>query len=69
MLLASSGVFSFSEQTGANTNYSIDHSKKRGYKGDRITFSAAPSGTISSTGSGEEYMPPYMTVYCWQRTA
>ena len=25
--------------------------------------------TSSSTGNGEDYMPPYMTVFCWHRTA
>ena len=34
-----------------------------------INFSATPSGTISSTGSGTDYLPPYITVYCWYRTA
>jgi hypothetical protein len=25
--------------------------------------------TTASTGGGQDYMPPYMTVYAWQRTA
>ena len=25
--------------------------------------------TTGSTGGGQDYMPPYMTVYCWYRTA
>ena len=37
--------------------------------GDTIQFEYTPSGLISETGNGSEYMPPYMTVYCWQRTA
>ena len=32
-------------------------------------FSITPEGTISETGSGTEYMPPYITVYAWYRTA
>ena len=36
---------------------------------DTLTFSYTPSGTLSSTGSGEEFLPPYITVYAWYRTA
>jgi hypothetical protein len=25
--------------------------------------------STDNTGGGEDYMPPYMTVYCWYRTA
>ena len=34
-----------------------------------ITWTYIPTGTLSSTGSGEEFLPPYMTVYAWSRTA
>ena len=27
------------------------------------------TGSIGTTGSGSDYMPPYMTVYAWYRTA
>ena len=27
-----------------------------------------PSGTISNTGSGQPFLPPYYTVYAWERT-
>ena len=36
---------------------------------DTLTFSYQPSGTLSSTGSGEEFLPPYITVYAWYRSA
>ena len=39
--------------------------------GDKVSvkFDATPSGTVKNTGSGTDYMPPYMTVYAWYRTA
>ena len=36
---------------------------------DLLNFNYNPADTLSSTGSGEEFMPQYLTVYCWQRTA
>lgn len=41
------------------------------YNGDKVSvkFSATPSGTISSSGSGQDYMPPYLTIFAWYRTA
>ena len=34
-------------------------------------FTVTPSGTISNTGSGEKFsvIPPYISVFCWKRTA
>ena len=34
-----------------------------------VRFNATPSGTISATGSGQDYWQPYMSVFCWYRTA
>ena len=34
----------------------------------KITWTYTPAGSISSTGSGTDYMPPYMTIYAWRRT-
>ena len=34
-----------------------------------VQFDATPTGTISSTGSGQAYWQPYMTVFCWYRVA
>ena len=34
-----------------------------------IKLEITPSGTISNTGSGTDYMPPYMNVNAWIRTA
>ena len=51
-----------------NYGWSIDVSAS-GCKGDTVFFDYIPAGTISETGSGQDYMPPYMTLYCWQRTA
>ena len=36
---------------------------------DQFKFNYTPAGTLSSSGSGEEFMPPYLTVYCWRRTS
>ena len=38
----------------------------RGNKGKTISGGSA---TTSSTGSGTDYMPPYITCYAWYRTA
>lgn len=32
-----------------------------------VQFDATPTGSISSTGSGQAYWQPYMTVFCWYR--
>ena len=55
------GPFSTAFQTANRVNYS----EGEGYS---FQFNATPSGTISKTGSGEDYMPPYLTVYAWKRT-
>ena len=34
-----------------------------------VRFNATPSGTISTTGSGQDYWQPYMSVFCWYRVA
>ena len=36
---------------------------------DNIKISQDFNVSVNNTGSGEDYMPPYMTVYAWQRTA
>ena len=36
---------------------------------DQLVFKYTPSGTLSSTGSEEEFLTPYITVYAWYRTA
>ena len=32
-----------------------------------LSWTYTPDGTLSSTGSGEELLPPYITVYAWYR--
>ena len=45
---------------------SLGQSYWRGNKGKTIDGGSA---TTSSTGSGTDYMPPYITCYAWYRTA
>jgi hypothetical protein len=58
-----SGAFSkTSEQSGGySTSGDADHYK--------ITWNYTPAGTVGNTGSGSDYMPPYITVFAWRRTA
>lgn len=32
-----------------------------------VQFNATPTGSISSTGGGQAYWQPYMSVFCWYR--
>ena len=43
-----------------------EHQYWRGNKAKILEYGSA---TTSSTGGGTDYMPPYMTVYAWHRTA
>ena len=36
---------------------------------DNIKISQELTVTVNNTGSGTDYMPPFMTVYAWKRTA
>ena len=61
-------VFSVSEKSGSswkNQMTGMEYTEAT----DLLTFDYTPTGSLSSTGSGQEFLPPYMTVYCWQRTA
>ena len=60
-----SGVFSTTTKAGSRSWDAVN------YNGDQVSlkFSATPSGTITNTGQGEDYMPPYITVYAWYRIA
>jgi hypothetical protein len=58
-----SGPFSRSNSSNAGYDSGSDNDH---YK---ITWTYTPTGSISSTGSGSDYMPPYTTVYAWRRTA
>ena len=64
-------VFSVTNNDSNNVkwNYSLSVNTSSSTQGDRVQFDYTPEGTISSTGDGEEFMPPYITVYCWRRTA
>ena len=50
----------------SSTGTSLGQSYWRGNKGKTISGGSA---TTSSTGSGTDYLPPYITCYAWHRTA
>ena len=64
-IFSKSGCFSNTSQGGTRTWPGKD------FNGAKIgvQFNATPTGTISSTGSGQAYWQPYMTVFCWYRIA
>ena len=68
---ADTGAFS---KTGCFSNTSNGGTRSwagKDFNGAKVTvqFNATPTGTISSTGSGQAYWQPYMTVFCWYRVA
>ena len=64
----SNGCFTYSTGTGKSfaTSISIESTANNS---DQLTWTYTPTGTLSNTGSGEEFLPPYITVYAWYRTA
>ena len=64
----SNGYLTNNAQAGATGSASIT-TESTSATGDTLTWNYTPTGTLSSTGSGEEFLPPYMTVYAWYRTA
>ena len=40
-----------------------------GVKDDKKTYDTRITYTEMMTGGGEDYMPPYITVHAWYRTA
>ena len=56
------------DSNASGWNYTLTYEKTSG-QGDTVFFEYTPEGTISETGGDEAYIPPYITVYCWQRTA
>ena len=61
-----SGVFTLQVKSGETWRNTTDYSPNE-HQLDRIIMRFTPTGTISKTGEGENYMPPYMTVYAWRR--
>ena len=64
----SNGYLTTSTQSGENWQYNTV-TNTEWTKIDLLTWTYTPTGKLSSTGSGEEFLPPYMTVYAWYRTA
>ena len=64
----SNGYLTIKTSSGTNC-MTVIATETEYFLSDRLIFNYTPTGTLSSTGSGEEYLPPYMTVYAWYRTA
>ena len=64
----SNGIFTFNKEGGTSWQYTTDFSYNPS-NSDIVTWTYTPEGTLSETGSGEEFLPPYITVYAWYRTA
>ena len=65
---SSSGTLNVSARSGSSSTYGVTFGSTSDTC-DTLTFNYTPAGTLSSTGSGEEFLPPYITVYAWYRTA
>ena len=63
----SGNILSVSSRTGG-TKDSVISTTSSSEACDLLTFNYTHAGTLSSTGSGEEFLPPYLTVYAWYRT-
>ena len=66
--IVKNGVFSYSQKSCDTWSFAID-SAHNSIITDVVKWTYTPSGTLSETGAGEEFLPPYMTVYAWYRTA
>ena len=68
-LLNSDGVATGVFQTGEDVRVALQSTETQ--RGNGINFSMTPSGTISNTGNGKAFsvIPPYVSMYCWKRTA
>lgn len=68
---ADTGAFSKSGCFSKTTNGGTRSWAGKDFNGAKVSlqFDATPTGTISSTGSGQAYWQPYMTVFCWYRVA
>ena len=66
---AASGCFKVTGSGGISVNNRFSRSSYSGLKSDLMTFNATPSGTISNTGEGMDYLPYHFKVAVWRRTA
>ena len=62
------GILSVESESGKTTTYNVT-TEESSNEWEVLTFSYTPSGTLSNTGSGAEFLPPYITVYAWYRSA
>ena len=65
---SATGIFSLNEQSGDKWSAALSDTSGS-HNTDVITWTYTPEGTLSVTGEGSEYLPPYITVYAWYRTA
>ena len=62
---SATGAFSATTRGGTRSWHGYDWTDDK----VGVKFSATPSGTVQNTGSGTDYMPPYITVYAWYRAS
>ena len=62
------GILTVESDAGMTASYAIT-TESSSNDFEVLTFNYTPSGTLSSTGSGAEFLPPYITVYAWYRSA
>lgn len=61
------GCFSVSAEGGSSVNNRFSRSSYNGLKSNLLSFNATPSGTISNTGEGTDYIPYHFKVVVWKR--
>ena len=67
-LYGKKGIYSLSGDSGQTSTYGIT-GEASSNTWDVVSWTYTPEGTLSETGLGEEFLPPYITVYAWYRTA
>ena len=59
----------FNMQVVGQTSTFAITSEQLSNRQDVLRWTYTPTGALTSTGSGREFLPTYITVYTWHRTA
>ena len=62
------GIFSVNQKSDDTWSNTFSSSSGE-YQTDVMTWTYTPTGTILETGGGDEFLPPYIAIYAWYRTA